>query len=158
MAFSFKRVLGGPRRPRPGGDVAGHTEHSHDATMLVALHLPMCSHKPLRAVGAKHTMFEIEWSAVAKGLRDDHLNPFAIRWMHALNIGVITWAELSWLEAIDHVQLRRPSDAVIEDVPFPTSFRRRMTPKLIFPEQTSGLPNGWRLSCGAKLECSRTEA
>jgi hypothetical protein len=96
--------------------------------MLISFHLTVCRDNAFRAVGTNHTVLEIEGPSIAKGLRHDHLDPLSIRWMHALDIGVIARAELPRLKAIDRIQLGRPGDAVIEDVPFPASFRRRATP------------------------------
>src|SRR5437868_10917325 len=73
-----------------------------------------------RAVRPDHPVLKIVRFAVAHGLRDDHLDTFAVGGMDALHIGVIGGPELAGLEAIDPVQLGGPHDVVVLDVPFPS--------------------------------------
>ncbi len=121
-AINLRRSRSVSSRGPPGRYVPAHAEHPDDAAVPVALDLAMGRHHAFRAVRPDHAVLKIVRFAVAHRLRDDHLDTLAIGGMDALQVGVVGRPELPGLETIQSIELRRPNDVVVLDVPFPTRF------------------------------------
>ncbi len=79
---------------------------------------------PHRTIGPHEPVAEFEGFAITEGLPNDAPDAFAIGRMHPLHEGLVGCAEFSWLEAVQSIQLVRPSHSIGDNVPLPSRHGR----------------------------------
>jgi hypothetical protein len=118
------------------GYVAARADHADDVALGVRDRAAMRFDQAHVAVGSDHAVLEAEVAGVGEGEAHRGVDALAIVGVNALEVAVVAGVEVLGLDAVDPVELLRPGDDVVRDVPGPAP---HLGDRLGFREAGGGL-------------------